>query len=240
MQVIAQGGTGEVSIGSLDMSMQGIVHGWMDLYTDHSGGLSIGAVNLSALAAGSDISLHVQNANDAVSGNVDSTFLAHTDGTANVSIATANVGGAGEVHMFLNSQTFGTINQAASLPRLDVHYQLADQDSAGVGAAPMTTINGFTANNDAVIYNGVAADATNFTDAGSFSSLAALNAGLAAALDGTHKYVFAAYNGTEDINHNGIADDHGSGVLAWDNNGIGITSVLMLPGVTTLTASDLS
>jgi hypothetical protein len=222
------------------MSMQGVVHGWMDLYTDHSGGLSIGAVNLSALAAGSDISLHVQNANAALTGNVDGTFLAHTDGTASVSIATANVGGAGDVHMFLNSQTFGTINQAASLPRLDVHYQLADQDSAGVGTAPMTTINGFTASSDEVIYNGVHADATNFTDAGSFTSLDSLNAGVNAALDGTHKYVFAVYNGTEDINHNGVADDHGSGVLAWDDNGSGITSVLMLPGVTTLTASDLS
>src|SRR5258706_5659401 len=240
MQVIAQGGTGEISIGSLDMSMHGVGHGWMDLSTDHSGGLSVGAVNLSATAAGSDISLHVQNANDAVNGIVDGTFLAHTDGTANVSIATANVGGEGEVHMFLNSQTFGTINQAASLPRLDVHYQLADQDAAGVGSAPMTTINGFTASHDEVIYNGGLADATNFTDAGSFTSLDSLNAGVNAALDGTHKYVFATYNGTEDINHNGVADDHGSGVLAWDDNGIGITSVLMLPGVTTLTASDLS
>jgi len=104
----------------------------------------------------------------------------------------------------------------------------------------MTTINGFTARNDEVSYNGVLADATNFTDAGSFSSLTALNAGLDAALDGTHKYVFAVYNGTEDINHNGVADDHGSGVLAWDDNGSGISSVLMLPGVTTLAPTDLS
>ena len=57
---------------------------------------------------------------------------------------------------------------------------------------------------------------------------------------GTHKYVFAVYNGTEDINHNGVADDHGSGVLAWDDNGSGISSVLMLPGVTTLAPTDLS
>src|SRR5205823_15069903 len=147
------------------------------LFTDHSGGLNIGTVNLSA-AGGYDISLHVQNANDAVNGVVNGTFLAHTDSPVNVSIGTANVGGAGEVHMFLNSQTFGTINQASSLTLLDVHYQLADQDAAGVGAAPMTTINGFTASNNEVIYNGVAADATNFTDAGSFSSLTALNAGL--------------------------------------------------------------
>src|SRR5258708_30830418 len=85
MQVIAQGGTGEISIGSLDMSMHGAGHGWMDLFTDHSGGLSIGAVNLSALAAGSHITIPRPNANDASTGNVAGTFLAHTDRTANVS-----------------------------------------------------------------------------------------------------------------------------------------------------------
>jgi hypothetical protein len=239
MQLIAQGGTGEISAGSVDMNINGGGHGWMDLYTDHSGGLSIGAANLVA-SAGSDISLHVQNANAPTSGAVDTTFLGHGDGTANVSIATANVGGAGEIHMFLNSQTFGTINQAASVARLDLHYQLADQDSAGVGSAQMTTINGYSASHDEVTYNGVLANATNFTNAGSFSSLDALNAGLNTALDGTHKYVFAVYTGTEDINHNGIADDHNAGIVAFDDNGTGITSVLMLPGVTALTASDLA
>ena len=239
MQVIAQGGSGAVSIGSVDMSIEGGGRGWLDLFTDHSGGLNIGTVNLSA-AGGYDISLHAQNANDAVNGVVNGTFLAHTDSAVNVSIGTANVGGAGEVHMFLNSQTFGTINQASSLTLLDVHYQLADQDFAGVGAAPITTINGFSASHDDVIYNGVNADATNFSNAGSFNSVADLNAGLNAALDGTHKYVFAVYNGTEDINHNGVADDHGAGILAWDDNGTGVTSVLMLTGVTTLAANDLA
>ena len=52
--------------------------------------------------------------------------------------------------------------------------------------------------------------------------------------------MFAVYNGTEDINHNGVADDHGSGILAWDDNGTGVTSVLMLTGVTTLAANDLA
>ncbi len=241
MQVSAQGGDGHVSVGSLGMHIAGGGHGWMDLYTDHSGGLNIGAVNLTA-ATNSDVTLHVQNANDALSGgSVDGTFLGHGDGTANVSIATANLGGAGEMHMFLNSQTFGTINQAGTIGRLDLHYQLADHDDfPGVGSAPMTTINGYSASHDEVTYNGVLADATNFTDAGSFNSLAALNTGLDAALDGTHKYVFAVYNGTEDINHNGIADDHNAGILAWDDNGTGVSSVLVLPGVTALAATDLA
>src|SRR5438309_5829210 len=95
MQVIAQGGSGAISIGSVDMSIEGGGRGWLDLFTDHSGGLNIGTVNLSA-AGGYDISLHVQNANDAVNGFVNSTFLAHTDSAVNVSIGTANVGGAGE------------------------------------------------------------------------------------------------------------------------------------------------
>ncbi|HET7362446.1 MAG TPA: hypothetical protein VFJ70_02620, partial [Burkholderiales bacterium] len=239
IQVIAQGGSGDVSIGSIDMSLHGGGRGWMDLYTDHSGGLNIGTVNLSS-ADGYDISLHVQNANQPVTGIVDTTFLAHTDGTADVQIGTANLGGGGEIHMFLNSQTFGTINQAAGVTGLDVHYQLADQGFSGVGSAPLTTINGFSAGHDDVIYNGVSADDTNFANAGSFDSLTALNAGLDAALDGTHKYVFAVYNGTEDINHNGVADDHGAGILAWDDNGTGITSALMLPGVTALAASDIA
>ena len=104
----------------------------------------------------------------------------------------------------------------------------------------MTTINGFSAVHDAVIYNGEAASATNFTDAGSFDTLAAMDTAVNAALDGTHHYVFAVYNGTEDINHNGVADDHGAGVLAWDGTGAGITSVLMLPGTTALTPTDLA
>jgi hypothetical protein len=239
MQVIAQGGTGHISINALDMNIHGAGHGWMDLFTDHTGGLSIGTVNVSA-TAGSDVSIHLQNANAEPNGIVDTTFLAHTGSTVNVSIGTANVGGAGDVFMFLNSQGFGTINQAASVELVDLHYQLADQNFLGVGSAPLTTINGFTTGHDHVMYNGVAANTTNFTDAGSFTSLTALDAALTADLDGTHKYVFAVYNGTEDINHNGVADDHGAGILAWSDHGHSITSVLMLPGVATLAAHDLS
>jgi hypothetical protein len=239
VQVTAQG-DGHVAIGAIGMTIDGGTHqGWMDLFTDHSGGLTVGAVNLSA-TAGSEVSLNVQHVNDALTGTVDDAFLAHADSTVGVSIATANLSGAGDVHMHLNTQTFGTINQAGSLDGLDVHYQLADANFAGIGAAPMTTINGFTGAHDQVTYNGVAADATNFTDAGSFNTLGAMNAAVDTALDGTHKYVFAVYNGTEDINGNGLADDHGSGVLAWDNDGSGVTSVLMLPGVTTLTPTDIA
>src|SRR5205814_1392985 len=118
LQVTALG-TGHVSIAALDMSIDGAGHGWLDLYTDHNGGLSIGAVNVSA-AAGSDVTIHVQNAN----AEGDNTFLGHGNGTASVSIATANIGGAGEAFLFLNTQTFGTINQAASVERVDLHYQL--------------------------------------------------------------------------------------------------------------------
>ncbi len=237
MQVTALG-SGHVSIASLGMSIDGAGHGWMDLYTDHDGGLSIGAVNLST-QAGSDVTLHVQNTNPP-NPDGDATFIAHGDGSANVSIATANIGGAGDAYLFLNTQTFGTINQAASLERMDLHYQLADQNSATIGSAQMTTVNGFSVGHDSVIYDGAVATDTNFANAGHFGSLDALNAGLNTALDGTVKYVFAVYDGTEDINHNGIADDHNAGVLAWDDNGTGITSVLVLPGVTTLAANNLS
>ncbi|MBV8030817.1 MAG: hypothetical protein JO035_04860 [Betaproteobacteria bacterium] len=239
MQVISQGSASHIDVGSLGMTMDGAGHGWMDLYTDHGGGLDIGSVNLTA-ASGADIGLHVQQANTAATGTVDTTFLAHADGTASVSISAVNLAGAGQINMFLNGQTFGTINQAAGFGQLALHYQIADQNFAGIGSAPLTTINGASGTNDAVMYNGVAADGTNFTDAGSFDTLAALNAGLNAALDGTHKYVFAVYTGTEDINANGVADDHNAGVLAYSDSGNGMTSVLMLPGITHLTPANIS
>jgi hypothetical protein len=237
LQVISQG-AGHIAIDSIGMNVDGGGHGWMDLYTDHAGGLDIGSVDLSA-TAGSDVTLRLQHANDAAdpSSVIDPTFLAHGDSTAALSIATANVGGAGDVHMFLDTQGFGTINEAASVARLDIHYQLADQDFAGIGATPLTTINGYKGE---IIYNGVLADSTNFANAGSFSTLGDLNAGLDAALDGTHKYVFAVYGGSEDINGNGLADDQNAGVLAWDDNGTGMTSVVVLPGVTALTPNDIA
>ena len=63
---------------------------------------------------------------------------------------------------------------------------------------------------------------------------------IAHAYDDGARLAVAVYDGTQDINHNGIADDHGAGILAWDDNGTGVTSVLMLTGVTTLAANDLA
>ncbi len=83
------------------------------------------------------------------------------------------------------------------------------------------------------------AQPTLFTNAGAFSTLSAMATGVSADLTATNHYVFAVYNGTQDINNNGIADDHGAGVLAYGDNG-GITSVLMLPGVGSVTPTDLA
>ncbi len=104
----------------------------------------------------------------------------------------------------------------------------------------MQTLSGFSGAHDAVVFNGEAASSANFTNAGSFNSLGSMDAVVNKDLDGTHRYVFAVYNGNDDINHNGIADDRGAGVLAYDHDGNGTTAVLMLPGVTSLTPSDLA
>src|SRR6185369_8076251 len=93
-------------------------------------------------------------------------------------------------------------------------YQLADQDLT-LSTAPMTTLGGFGPANDRIEFNGTAADAGNFFDAGSFTTFAAMETAVDAAL-ATHQYVFATYTGIEDINHNNIADDEDSGILAWD------------------------
>jgi hypothetical protein len=230
-----------VSIGAIDFSVQGGLsgHGWIDIFTDHAGGLTLGDLNV-AVATFSETHVFLQHANELPTGVVDQTFFAHGASNIDVSIANANLSGAGEVHMLLDTQGFGTINQGADLALLELQYQLAEQSSASLGSADLTTINGFSAARDAVVFNGAAASAANFTDAGSFTTLAAMDAAVNAALDGTHDYVFAVYNGTEDLNHNGTADDSGSGVLVFDGDGSGMTSVLMLPGVTTLNPQDLA
>jgi hypothetical protein len=243
MQVISQPGAGgQIDIGALDMSVNGAVsgHGWMDIYTNH-GGINVGEVNVSA-SGKSDASVYVQYSNNAAYGEnfADATFQNHNDSTSDVNIGRANLSGEGEVHLYMGNQVFGTINQGAGLSLVDLHFQLEDLDASGVEAARTTVVNRFTADQNVVIYNGAAAvDGVNFTDAGAQADLASLNAAFDAALDGTNTYVFAVYTGADDINGDGRADTN-SGVLAWDADGTGITSVLILTGVTSLTANDIA
>jgi hypothetical protein len=184
----------------------------------------------------------VQHANPAVGGFTGEGFVAHAAGVdGGVSIGTVNLHGQGDVHIFLDTQAIGTINQDPGVNLVDLHYQLADLDSAGIGSgARVTAINGFSADHDAVIFNGGAAGAANFAALpGSYADLAAMNADINTRLDGTVKYVFAVYGGAADINGDGRVDTN-SGVLAWDDDGIGMTAVLLTPGVTTMAPADLS
>jgi hypothetical protein len=178
--------------------------------------------------------------------------MAHGTGAGgNIDLANATFTGPGTVHLNFDGridgagsalrgsvQSFDTINQN-DLGLLDLHLHLADQDST-LGTAALTTINGFSAAHDAVDFNGFAHDAVSFQDAGHFTTLATLEAGLNQALDADTHYVFAVYDGTEDLNRNGAADDRGAGVLAMDEDGNGITALLVLPGVTTMTPNDLA
>jgi hypothetical protein len=161
-----------------------------------------------------------------------------------VSIGILNANGQGDVHLNLDSQAIGTINQAASLEWLDIHYQLADRDATSIGSgaanANVTTLNGFTAAHDSIVFNGAAATDASLAQAGSVGgTVADLAAALDARLDATHQYVFATYTGTGDINGDG-ASDQNAGVLAFDADGIGITAVLLTPGVTSMSAADLA
>jgi hypothetical protein len=230
-----------IHIGGIDLTVSGASSSaWLDLFSDHAGGVTVGHIDVNVVDASSNATVNVQHANnDPVTQVVGSGFQAHPESAFDLSVGTANLNGAGNVSMFLNSQTFGTVNQAATLDEVDFHFQLAEQNYAGVGSAPTTTINGFSGLHDMVIYNGVAADATNFADARSHATLADLNAAINLQLDGIHDYVFAVYTGSGDISGDGVSDA-GSGVLAWDGDGNGVTSVLMLPGVTSMTPADLA
>jgi hypothetical protein len=230
-----------MNVGAIDFTVSGTAsgHGWLDIYSDHDGGIAIGDINV-LVGALSDARIHIQDANLAASGGtVDATFREHAASSASMMLGAMFLNGQGEVYLNLGTQALTTINQGTDIAQLDLNYQLADQD-VSFTTVPITTITGFTGAGDAVSFNGATPAATNFTDAGSFTSFTAMATAMDAALDGTHKFVFASYDGTEDINRNGIADDEGSGVLALDDDGSGVTALLVLPGASPLTAADLA
>jgi hypothetical protein len=116
---------------------------------------------------------------------------------------------------------------------------IADQDYASLSAVPYTTIKNFSKADDSIVFNGAAATAANFTSiATAQTTPGGLYAALDAALDGTNDYVFAVYNGV-DINGDGLAEVN-LGVLAMDDDGTGITTIIYLPGVVALTPADIA
>jgi hypothetical protein len=235
-------GQAELQTGNIDFVVNGSAagRGWIDLYSDHAGGLSVGNVNINVAHVNSEATLFLQHENNSTSGIVDNTFLAHGSSSADVSIGTVNLSGAGFVDMYLDSMSIGTINRGSSLSSMDLRYTLADSDGGGLGAGTAATaVSGFAAAGDSIVFNGVAANGTNFANTGTAASVAELNAELNAALDGTVDYAFAVYTGAGDINGDGTADTN-SGVLAWDADGDGISAVLLLAGNTSITAADLS
>jgi len=160
---------------------------------------------------------------------------------------TADLSGTGDVYMRLHDQVFGTIDVVDLVGNLALEYDLGDHDFATVGTEPgdahITTIVGFSETGTNIMFNNTNATTANFAMIGGtagFLTFTAMTAAISLALDGTDKYVFAVYRGVEDINSNGLSDDQDSGILAYDKDGIDITAVLMLPGVTVLNPSDIA
>jgi hypothetical protein len=215
--------------------------GWLDIHEAGDARVVLG--NLSLSPGGGVIDVFVQQA---LAAAPMAPFIAHgagtsdvsmghlvIDGTGTVNFTASNLApmalrsaslGAADVHMTLDDLTFATINKTTGL--LDLRAQLVDRDRDFDDASITTTINGFTAASDSIILNGEAASAANFVDAGSFATQAEAETAIDAALDGTVKYVFAEFAGVGHVVYDGDGDD--------------VTAVLALPGVTTLTADDLS
>lgn len=147
---------------------------------------------------------------------------------------TATLTGAGDVYMELDDQIFGEINVADLDGDFDLVLNLGDDDTSSV---PFTVINGFSADSDSLMYNYTWATADNFTHVGTFTDAGALFTELGLALDGNDQYAFAVYTGV-DITGDGV-DEAGLGVLAYDMDGAGMTSVLYLTGITELSPEDL-
>jgi hypothetical protein len=249
LQVLAEGSSSQIRLGGIDMTVNGTSsgHGWLDLYSSHAEGIKVDVINVS-VAANSDAEINIQSANDAATGHVDATFLAHDgvptggEGLPGISIGEIHLMGSGEVTLNANLaggeiHGYRLINQDASLGQLDMRFESLN---IAIGPAASIVVNGFSAAHDSVIINGVAADSANFWDAGSYSDQFAMSNAINTALDGTHTYVFAVYTGTADVNFNGVADDQNMGILAWDPDAEGQSVVLYLPGVTSMTPADLA
>jgi hypothetical protein len=200
-------------------------------------------MNLNSASDGTlNVGMQVLGTDPAV--NADEGFISHAAGVGEggVSLATLNLNGEADYTLNLG-QSIGTINQGANVNLADLRFTIADQDftsiGSGAGSAHVTVLNGFSGDHTEVTFNGITPAAANFADIGNQGgTVQQLATALDTALDATHQYVFAVYTGTGDINGDGTADTN-VGVLAMDGDGTGITTVLMLPGVTSMTANDI-
>jgi hypothetical protein len=235
-QIISTG-NGQVDIGSINYSNNG-VHGWIDIYSDHLNGIHIGDVTMN-VAAGSDARFHLQDA-DAAFVTTDQTLMYHANPNTNIQMGDLYLTGGGSSYLYLRSTDVDTIHVSPASGDVHIWYEsIANRGT--LADAPVDIIAGFDASKIELTFERIHADSSNFADIGTFTTMAAMNAAVMQSLDTDgHTYVFAVYNGTEDINHNGVADDAGQGVLAMDTDHVGVDMAVMLPGVTHITPTDLS
>jgi hypothetical protein len=243
-QLVSQNGS-TLQIGDVNFDNTGSTHGWIDIYNDRAGGMHLGDINVN-VGTNADVRIHFQDAASSPA-TVSDTLMYHNNPRAadHVEMDNINITGGGTAYLYLTGGfDMHEINLGPNLS--DVHFKLyTDPGSYALADAPSTIVHGFIGNRDAVTQGdntALNASADNFLNVGSFTSAAAMGSAFDDALSGTVKWVFAEYNGTEDINHNGVADDAGQGVLAWnwaDNHPLGISGALYMPGVTTMTHQDL-
>jgi hypothetical protein len=235
-QIVSQG-NGHVEIGDIYLSNTG-QHAWIDIVNFVPGGMKFGDLNVELLGH-SDVRLHLQDAAGPVTAN--GLYMLHTNPHMNAAIdmGDLNISGDGTAWLYLlTSMDADTIRLAPTLS--DVHFLYgAWEGTWAVNTAISDVVEGFQGHRDSVLINGVAPTASNFESVGSFTSASAMYSAMEAALNGTQQYVFATYNGTEDVNRNGVADDTGDGVLAFDGDGSGVSMVMYMQGVTTMTHTDL-
>ena len=102
-------------------------------------------------------------------------------------------------------------------------------------------IKGFALGTDTITFDGYTATAGNFHSTGGTSStLTSLYNKLAADLSGSNIFAFEKFNETTngvDVNHDGTLGT--VGVLAMDANHTGITEVIFLDGVSSLSYSQI-
>jgi len=169
--------------------------------------------------------------------------------------------GNGNVFVYTDTDENGTNGPAMVFSSIDIRnlsgaFGIAfadntgdDQDYSLVGSVEddgieFTTIYGFNGTTDSITFAGIDADGTNYeadATAGVEATTAGLWAELGTALDGTVEMAFGVFDEATaniDINNDGMKSST-LGVLAYDEDGTGITSLVFLDGVSALAEADV-
>jgi hypothetical protein len=262
---IAAHNASSIDVGNVSLTLDH-ASGFVDVFADDNltaetiddATVSVGDIEVTVVGEGSEARISVQqffpqlgsfeihwaSSAETVMGDVSASVGAGasvlvTLGNVNADLARlASFDGLGDVSMTLSEQTFGAIDVDALDGAFALGMNIEDLDAATLAGTPHTIINGFEGDTDNIVFNLDPADAADFRAIADQTTAQGLFNALSTALNGTVDYVFAVYSGA-DITGDGVAETN-LGVLAYDVDGNGITSVLYMPGVTELSAADLN